>query len=83
MTALTQTLDARRAHLRQAVKASSDESLAELRQALAGYRVLQTLAALRALAAGIAGHTDLAHEAAAEAHTADAHATEHEQELQG
>lgn len=38
MTALTLTLDARRTHLCQALKASGDESLAELRQALAGAR---------------------------------------------
>ncbi len=38
MTALTLTLDARRAHLRQAAKTSGDGSLAELRQALAGAR---------------------------------------------
>jgi len=38
MTAPTLTLDARRTHLRQAMKASGDESLAELRQALAGAR---------------------------------------------
>lgn len=36
MTAPTLTLDARRAHLRQAMKASGDESLAQLQQALAG-----------------------------------------------